>query len=112
MAPGPTHREDHRIWQDFQYAFFLTGALYCYAPFFEKILYRVTKDYIKECCTIIEYRHILGCLFDDDGKQVPVEEEMAIFEKMQKNIQQFFPLFQMRIIVVGLKIVGRDQIKE
>lgn len=72
----------------------------------------MTKDYIKEMCTIIEYRHILGCLFDDDGKQVPIEEEMAIFERMQKNIQQFFPLFQMRIIVVGLKIVGRGQIKE
>ena len=86
LRPGPTHREDHRIWQDFQYAFFLTGALYNYAPFFEKILYRVTKDYIKEICTIIEYRHILGCLFDDDGNPLSIEKEMEIFENMQKHI--------------------------
>jgi len=31
---------------------------------------------------------------------------------MQRNIQNFVPLFQIRIISVGLKIFGREQIKE
>ena len=34
---------------------------------------------MKELVTVIEYRHIMGCLFDDDGNTVPLEEELAIF---------------------------------
>ena len=68
------------------------------------------KDYIKEQSTIVEIRHIFGCLFNDEGP-VSLEDELKLFEDMQKNIQNFTPLFQMRLIATGLKIVGRDQIK-
>ena len=84
--PKPTQRTDHAIWQDFQFKFQLTFALYNYKPFFERILYRVTRDFMREMVTVVEYKHILGCLFDDDGNTIPLEEELAIFDSCVKNI--------------------------
>jgi len=82
----PERKEDHAIWKGFQYKFDLTFQLYNYADFFEKILYRSTKDYIKEMVTVVEYRHIFGCLFDDEGRTLSLKEELAIFDKVQKVI--------------------------
>ncbi len=42
---------------------------------------------MKEMVTVVEYRHILGCLFDDDGAKIPLEEELAIFDKCIKVLQ-------------------------
>ena len=39
-----------------------------------------------EMVTVVEYRHIMGCLFDDDGNTIPLEEELAIFHKCVKTI--------------------------
>jgi len=66
--------------------------LYCYAQFFEMILYRVAKNMVKQCVTVIEWKHIFGGLFNDDGP-VSIRDEIAIFEKIQKIIQAQFPLF-------------------
>ena len=79
LKPPASAREDHLIWDGFQFKFQLTFQLYNYKPFFERILYRVTRDLINEMVTVVEYRHILGCLFDDDGNQIPLEQELAIF---------------------------------
>lgn len=92
LRPDKTHREDHKIWEDFQFKFSLTFELYNYKHFFMKILYRCMKEYIREHVTIVEVRHVFGCLFDDNGK-VSLEDEVAIFEDMVKNIRNFFPLF-------------------
>lgn len=78
----PAVPEDHGIWVGFQDKFGITLQLYCYAPFFEKILYRVSKDYIKEMVTVVEYRHIFGSLFNDDGENLSLEDELAIFAKI------------------------------
>ena len=111
LKPGPEDREDNKIWQGFQFKFQLTFQLYNYKPFFERILYRVSRDFIKELVTVVEYRHIFGCLFDDDGKTIPLEEEIAIFEDVQKTLQARFPLFRMRLIICGLKLFGRGHIQ-
>ena len=63
----------------------LTDHLYNYAAFFERILYRVSKDYLKENVTIVELRHILGNIFDEEGF-LSVERELEIFHRVQKNI--------------------------
>lgn len=81
LRPHCCHREDHKIWEDFQYKFSLTFELYNYLRFFEKILYRVMKDYVKEMSTVVEIRHIFGCLFDENGP-VDLKREIALFEKM------------------------------
>lgn len=74
-------------------------------------MYRCFKEYIREMVTIVEIRHIFGCLFDENGP-VPLEEELKMFENMVTNIQAFTPLFKLRIIATGLKIVGRPHIKD
>mmetsp|Transcript_23118 Transcript_23118/g.30793 ORF Transcript_23118/g.30793 Transcript_23118/m.30793 type:complete len:150 (-) Transcript_23118:688-1137(-) len=109
--PSPEERTDHAVWGSFQYKFALTFQLYNYKPFFERILYRVTRDFMREMVTVVEYRHILGCLFDDDGNTIPLEEELAIFDTCVKNIQQRYPLFRMRLIICGLKMFGKDHIQ-
>lgn len=79
LKPPAIAREDHAIWKDFQFKFQLTFQLYNYKSFFERILYRVTRDFMNEGVAVVEYRHILGCLFDDDGAKIPLAEELAIF---------------------------------
>lgn len=76
-------REDHGKWQTFQVKFPLTMPLYHHVIFFEKILYRVCKDFLKECVTVLELKHILGCTYGDDQKPISVAEELAIFKKIE-----------------------------
>ena len=59
-----------------------------------------------ELVTVVEYRHIMGCVFDDDGNILSLEEELAIFDDCIKKIQLRFPLFRMKLIICGLKIFG------
>ena len=49
-----------------------TFELYNYKHFFLKVLYRAMKEYIREQVTIVEVRHVFGCLFDENGV-VPIE---------------------------------------
>ena len=110
-SPGPEDRTDKAIWCGFQFKFQLTFALYNYKPFFERILYKVTREFMYEMVTVVEYRHIMGCLFDDDGNTIPLEEELAIFHKCVKTIQGRYPLFRMRLIICGLKMFGKNHIQ-
>ena len=64
-----------------------------------------------ELVAVVEYRHILGCLFDDDGRTLTVQEELQIFKDVEDQIRTRFPLFRMKIIVCGLKIFGRGHIQ-
>jgi hypothetical protein len=59
--------EDHLIWKEFQPKFSLTFQLYNYADFFERILHKTCSKYIKEMVTVVEFRHIFGCVFDEQG---------------------------------------------
>jgi hypothetical protein len=103
--------ESRQIWKEFQPKFSVTFNLYNYYIFFEKLLIRICKNYLKECVTIVEFRHIFGCLFYDDQKTVPLEAEIAIFKRVEAMLRIEFPLFQIKIIVCGLKIFGRPHIK-
>lgn len=55
--------------------------LYNYAKFFEMVLYRAAKNIIKQTCTVIEWKHILGCVFDENGP-LSIKQEIAIFENV------------------------------
>lgn len=111
LSPGREEREDNLIWQGFQFKFQLTFQLYNYAPFFKRVLYRVSRDFIEEMVTVVEYRHIFGCLFDDDGRTLTLEEELAIFDECLTTLQQRFPLFRMKLIISGLKMFGKGHIQ-
>ena len=78
--------EPQNKWQEFQPKFSLTDALYNYKHFFEKMLYNVSRAYLREMCTIIEYRHIFGMVFDDHGNTIPLEEELAIFKRVEAEL--------------------------
>ena len=90
----------------------LTCDLYNYYEFFEKILIKVCRVFIKQMVSVLELRHIFGFVIDDDGQPVPLEEEVKIFERAQTKIQRDYPLFQIKIIVTGLKIIGKDHIEK
>ena len=47
-------------------------------------------------------------VIDDDGKQVGLKEEVDIFKRVLAKVQRDYPLFKCRLIICGLKILGRD----
>lgn len=102
-------QEHHTVWKYFQPKFMMTNDLYNYAEFFEKNLYRAARDMVEQCVTVIEWKHIFGMVFDEDG-YISLERECAIFERVKKIIKDRFPLFQMKIVACGLKVVGKDHI--
>lgn len=88
----------------------MTNELYNHAKFFEMILYRACKDQVNQMVTIVEWKHIFGFLFDEDGP-IPLDRECAIFERVQEKMKMIYPLFQMKIIACGLKIIGKPHIQ-
>lgn len=73
--------ESHPIWLQFQPKFMMTYGkhyyfycieLYNNCEFFEKILYKVFKVFIKEMVFVLELRHIFGMVIDDEGKPIGV----------------------------------------
>ena len=83
QAPG-CNATDHKIWEGFEYKFKLCYKLYHYKPLFERILYRVTRDFINEMVTVVEYRHIMGGVFDEYGNVLDTMQELAIFQNCLK----------------------------
>jgi len=76
----------------YSFIFFLFLELYNYHTFFEAILYRVSKNLINQMVTVVEWKHIFGMIFDDDGP-ISLERELAIFTRVEGLIKQMFPLF-------------------
>ncbi len=74
----PQSLEDHGIWKDFEPKFSLCYNLYHYQEFFKEILIQVSLDYLKEMVTVVEYRHIFGGVFNDDGV-ISLDAELKIF---------------------------------
>lgn len=73
---------------------------------------KVCKVFIKQNCFAIELKHIVGMVIDDDGKPIPLEQEMDIFNRTIEKIQKTYPLFRAKLIICGLKIVGKDHIEK
>ena len=79
-------QESHPIWAAFQPKFMLTCDLYNYYEFFEKILFKVCRIFLKQQVFILELRHIFGMIIDDNGKKVGVANEVAIFKRVQEKV--------------------------
>lgn len=104
-------KEDHAIWAIFQPKFDLTFELYNYAPFFRKVLTHACTNYIEECVTVVEYRQVFGCLFDEDGP-LSIERELDIFHEVYAMLRTQYPLFRMKLISCGLKVLGRWHVEK
>lgn len=71
-------QESHDIWKYFQPKFMMTMELYNYADFFERILVKVCQGLIESMITVVEWKHIFGMVFDEDGP-ISLERELGIF---------------------------------
>ena len=54
--------------------------------------------------TVVELRHVFGCLFTEKGT-VGLKDELEIFNRVQKLINASYPLFRIKLIVCGLKVL-------
>jgi hypothetical protein len=57
---------------------------------------------------VLELKHIFGMVFDDDNKPLSLEEEINIFKRVLHKIQRDYPLFEIKLIICSLKIIGKD----
>lgn len=90
----------------------LTCDLINYYEFFERCLVKICKIFVKQCVFILELRHIFGMIIDDKGDKIGVNAEIDIFTRVQEKFQRDYPLFQMKLIICGLKIVGEAHCKQ
>jgi hypothetical protein len=103
-------QESETLWELFQYKFNLTNDLLNYAPFAERVIIRILKGCVTENVFICELRHIFGLFFDDNRNALTPEQELKIYDKCLKVIQKDVPMFDIKIIVSGLKAIGKDHI--
>ena len=89
----------------------MTNDLYNYAPFFERIVMKVFNVCVDENIFICELRHIFGFVFDDERKSIKVRGELEIYDRCVKEMQIKHPLFQCKIIICGLKILGKEHVQ-
>ena len=67
--------------------------------------------FVEQHVNTVEWRHIFGMCFDDNGV-LSLEEELAIFEKIQARIREKYPFFNLKLIACGLKVLGPPHIKK
>ena len=62
----------------------------------------------------MEYRHISGMLFRDDKKQVDFIDELRIIRSVVDELKSVpgCEHFELRLILTGLKIVGKSHIEK
>ncbi len=105
-------QESQQIWDIFQYRFLMTNDLYNYAPFFERIVTKIFEEAIAEHIYIVELRHIVGFVFDDQRNSIEVRKELEIFDRCVQKIRKSCPIFECKIIICGLKIIGKDHVQK
>ena len=49
-------------------------------------------------------------LFDSDRNSIGLEEELKIIKEVVTHIKEDHPSFELRLIITGLKIVGRPHV--
>lgn len=87
-----------------------------YIRYSELLLSRMCNLYLLRIIYFIrfalELRHILGMIIDDDGEILELKKELDIFKKVLDIVNKEYPLFRIKLIICGLKIVGREQIEQ
>jgi adenosine deaminase CECR1 len=85
-----------------------------YVGFFKELLEEILVKCARQKIYIVELRHIVGLLFDDDRKSIGLEEELKIIEGVLEKVRASEGLsaqeFSLRLILSGLKIIGRPHV--
>ena len=104
-------RDSHDIWKYFQHKFTKVGELGKFVPFFKDLVKTSLERCINQNVYIVEYRHISGMLFGDDKQKIPFKEELKIIRGIIDEIQKTTPHFEFKLVLTGLKIVGKKHIQ-
>lgn len=76
---------------------------------FEQVLFQVSESYVNELVAVVEYRHIFGMVFDEEGI-ISMKREMAVFHHVEDTIRARYPKFRLKIIACALKFLGVDHL--
>ena len=105
-------RESHEIWKFFQHKFTKVGQLGKFIPFFKELIKTALERCINQNVFIVEFRHISGMLFDDEMKGISLLEELKIIRAVIDDLQKTTPHFEFKLVLTGLKIVGKKHIDQ
>jgi adenosine deaminase CECR1 len=78
-----------------------------YYEFFEYFLSKILISFLEQHVQIIEFRHIFGCVIDDDANPIGVKKECEMIDRVVKTLQMQYPLLQVKIINCSLKFLGK-----
>jgi hypothetical protein len=87
------------------------GELGKFVPYFKELMKTALQRCIDQNVFIVEFRHISGMLFDEDKKAVSFMEELKIIRAIIDELQKATPHFEFKLILTGLKIVGKSHIE-
>lgn len=124
-------RESRRIWDNFQYKFMLIDGVIHYHQFYKSALRTIARNAIKDGIRILEIRHASGVIFNDncgkhyqetidgrsgiacisaDPEYLSLREEFELYQQVIQEIKAEEPNFELRVIVVSLKVLGREAV--
>jgi len=98
------------VWKTFQGFFFKNVELAKYAPFFKQLFKDCLECFVKQNVFVVEARHIAGMVFGDDKQKISYLDELKIIKEIVDDIQKTAPLFKLRLIITGLKVLGASHI--
>jgi len=85
-----------------------------YKEFFKLLLEEILVKCLKQKLYVVELRHIVGLLFDEDRQPVPLKEEIQMIQSVLDKVRTENNVnpkhFHLRLIITGLKIVGKPHI--
>ena len=117
-------KESHAIWGHFQHKFTLINGMHFkfnmsldlgkYVGFFKLLLEEILVKCAKQNIYVVELRHIPEMLFDDDRKPLGLKEELSVIDEVLNKVRRDLQLdpseFHLKLVITGLKIVGRHHI--
>lgn len=92
--------------------------------FFTNIMFMYNKEVFQKCIelslehylgekgmSVVELRHPLGWLYNEDTSAFSPEEEVAMLEAIQQRFQQKYPGTSVRLIVCALRMIDITTIR-
>jgi len=101
-------KESTTIWDSFQYKFMLNDAVIHYHEFYREGLLAYYRQAKSEGVRIVELRHASGIIFDDNHNYLSYKEEFEMYQSVIDEIHLEDPDFELRVIVVGFKVLGKE----
>ncbi|CAI2365028.1 unnamed protein product [Moneuplotes crassus] len=105
-------KQSHEIWKAFQPKFALNDAVIHYYEFYRQGLLDYYRQAVDEGVFIAELRHASGIIFDENHNFLSLQEEFDLYKSVIDEIKKENPDFQMTVIVVAFKVLGKEHVME